>query len=324
MKTSVALCTYNGAKFLQQQLQSIYEQTHAVNEIIVCDDGSTDDTLQLLRAFQEQHPQVVQIHQNQQNLGGRKNFEKCFSLCTGDVIFFCDQDDVWHRDKVRKTVACFEEDKHCWALATDAQLIGETGEDLQKSFWESFNFLTSDTQPPVSSGLYDFVLRHHNIVAGAVLAVKKEAKPLIYPFHFPSNIWHDEWITIVLSCNGRLKLMEDKLVNYRIHGSQQAGVGKDSADLAGWTAKLKSEEALKGDPEFYLSHAWYTHQKVKELQIASPALKLDEIEKSLQLRLKDAKKNFLKQHHFLYRKARLMKWYKNSRFDTNLREVMAL
>jgi glycosyltransferase involved in cell wall biosynthesis len=97
---SVALCTYNGEEFLPKQLDSIKQQTCQVHELIVCDDGSRDATLTILEKFKDSVPFPVHIHQNSSNLGSSKNFEQCLQKCSGEIIFLCDQDDVWMPNKV--------------------------------------------------------------------------------------------------------------------------------------------------------------------------------------------------------------------------------
>lgn len=324
MKTSVALCTYNGEKYLSQQLESIFQQSHPVDEIIVCDDGSTDNTLSILESFLNIYPSVIKIHRNIENLGGRKNFEKCFNLCTGDVIFFCDQDDVWETNKVESTVRWFREDENCLAIATDARLIGEEGEDLQKSFWQSFVFSPNDLELLPVQGLYDFVLRYHNVVAGATLAVRKEATPYIYPFRFPLGVWHDEWIVVVLSSLGKLKLKEQKLIRYRLHSDQQAGVGKDTSDMVSWIEIIKSKDKLRAEPQAFLSHSWYSFQKVQQFKKVFNSLEINLLEDSLRQQLQEAKRSHLRQRGFLMRKAKLLKWFAGGQFRTSLKDVVVL
>ena len=324
VRTSVALCTFNGEKYLPQQLASIFQQEQAVDEVIVCDDGSSDETLSILESYQRDFPQAMKIFRNERNLGARRNFEKCFSLCTGDVIFFADQDDVWHTEKVQKTLAVFANDEACLAIATDACLIGEDGEDLHKGFWESFLFCAANSGTLFKEGLHEFVIKHHNVVAGAMLAVKKEAKPYLLPFRFPNNIWHDEWITIVLSCMGRMKLLDEKLVLYRSHSGQQMGVGSQSADLQSWVKTLRSEEILRSNPDFYLTHAWQSYQKTKQLQAGLPFLNLQPLSSLLYGRLQDAKRTFLNRQNFMARKGRLLKWCMEGRYATDWKEVITL
>ena len=87
MKTSVALCTFNGEKYLRKQLDSILEQTVAVDEIVVCDDLSTDATLSILNQYKETFPNIFKIHANEKNLRSVKNFEKAISLCENEIVF---------------------------------------------------------------------------------------------------------------------------------------------------------------------------------------------------------------------------------------------
>ena len=100
MKISVALCTYNGEKFLKKQIDSILSQTIKVDEIVVCDDRSQDGTHDILNGYQSQYPDVFRVFINDENLRSVKNFEKAISKCTGDLIFLSDQDDIWIPEKV--------------------------------------------------------------------------------------------------------------------------------------------------------------------------------------------------------------------------------
>ena len=108
-KISVALCTYNGEKYLHQQIDSILNQTVPVHEIVVCDDGSNDQTSKILTQYQTKFPEVFKIHFNTENLRSVKNFEKAISLCTGDIIFLSDQDDIWEENKVEVFIKYFDE-----------------------------------------------------------------------------------------------------------------------------------------------------------------------------------------------------------------------
>ena len=95
MKISIAFIVYNGAKYMHMQIDSILAQTHKVDEIIVCDDGSSDNTIEVLEEYKNMHPNLFFIHYNTQNLGPTKNIEKAIQACTGDIILLADQDDFW-------------------------------------------------------------------------------------------------------------------------------------------------------------------------------------------------------------------------------------
>lgn len=105
---SVALITFNGAKYLQEQLDSLAKQTVLPDELVVCDDCSTDATMEILHRFAESAPFPVRIFQNEKNLGWSANFHRAFFLCEKDVTFFCDQDDIWLPKKIEKMLSAFE------------------------------------------------------------------------------------------------------------------------------------------------------------------------------------------------------------------------
>ncbi len=107
---SVAMCTYNGAKFLPPQMESILAQTQAPDEMVVCDDGSTDGTVELLREFAAKAPFPVRIQQNSRNLGPAANFAQCMEMCGGEILVLADQDDVWFPYRLAETRAAFAAD----------------------------------------------------------------------------------------------------------------------------------------------------------------------------------------------------------------------
>src|SRR5688572_30528777 len=123
MKISVAMCTYNGADFLSDQLESIIAQSRPPDEIVVCDDGSTDETQTLLKQFAAASPVHVTLHFNEKNLGSVKNFEKAINLCTGDVIALSDQDDVWYADKLQLIENVFRAAPKAGLVFSDAEIV---------------------------------------------------------------------------------------------------------------------------------------------------------------------------------------------------------
>lgn len=110
LTASIAMCTYNGERYLQAQLQSILDQTRHPNELIICDDASRDSTLGIIETFAITAPFKVHIQKNVKNLGYVKNFEQAISLCTQDIVFLCDQDDVWVATKISEVLSRFEAD----------------------------------------------------------------------------------------------------------------------------------------------------------------------------------------------------------------------
>ena len=94
------MCTYNGERFIEKQIKSILEQSKAVDEIIICDDGSKDQTLAIAEKLLAESTVAYRIERNEEALGVVRNFQKAYQLCGGDLIFSCDQDDIWHEDKL--------------------------------------------------------------------------------------------------------------------------------------------------------------------------------------------------------------------------------
>lgn len=125
MKISIALATFNGGAYLQTQLDSLQRQTKLPDELVVCDDGSFDSTLQVLREFQATAPFPVAIHRNEATLGCVRNFERALSLCSGDVIFLCDQDDAWSPNKIAEMTAILQQDQTLQVLICDMTIADE-------------------------------------------------------------------------------------------------------------------------------------------------------------------------------------------------------
>ena len=123
MTLSVAMCTYNGSKFIQDQLNSIINQSRLIDEIIIYDDCSTDATVAIINEYIEKHPGLIQLFQNKKNLKSTKNFENAISQCTGEYIFLADQDDVWDYYKVEKIIAKFEGNETLEGIFTNGKLM---------------------------------------------------------------------------------------------------------------------------------------------------------------------------------------------------------
>lgn len=220
MKLSVALCTFNGEKFIEQQINSILNQSIKVDEIVVCDDQSTDKTVEILKKLQSENSAIV-IVENEINLRSTKNFQKAISLCTGDFIFLSDQDDVWNVQKVENTLTVFKENPLAEGVFSNANLIDENNAVFtNKTIWDSVFFLEKELKKPLN--FFDIIAKNGNVVTGATLCIKKEVKSFIVPFS-EENL-HDEWIATLLALRETLFYSKENLISYRIHNSQQVGM----------------------------------------------------------------------------------------------------
>ena len=221
MKTSVALCTYNGEKFLAQQLESILNQTVLVDEIVVCDDGSTDNTVSILENYRKEHPNTIKIYKNEKNLRSVKNFEKAISLCNNEIIFLSDQDDVWKENKVEKILIFFNENPNKNSVCTNGKGIDEQGRILDKlTIWDTPQILRNSN---IEVNFFNIIAYIENIATGAGMAFRKNIIGKIVPFPSHEGFHHDEWIALVTSHEKSFDMIDDKLFFYRVHPEQQVG-----------------------------------------------------------------------------------------------------
>lgn len=230
MKLSVALCTYNGERFLRAQLDSILNQTTPVDEIVVCDDVSTDTTRQILEEYREKYSAIFQIVYNEQNLRSNKNFEKAITLTTGDYIFLSDQDDIWVSDKVEKIMAAFQNNPTAEGIFTNADFIDENSNTINSNLdlWTNVNFFPFLDEK--KTDLFESLVYMGNFLTGATLCIKKEVKEFAIPFQTLPHFLHDEWLAFLLTQRQSLFYLDEYLIHYRLHSNQQIGVGKINSD----------------------------------------------------------------------------------------------
>lgn len=203
MKVSVAMATYNGEQFLGEQLKSLAEQTRLPDELIVTDDGSTDKTLKVLQQFAKTAPFEIRVVTNDTNLGFAQNFGKALSLCTGDVIMLCDQDDYWYKDKI-------------------ATMLDEMDVSPEISLFLCDTALTDEALRPIGAtklGLIrDYGLPDQAHVMGCCMAIRRALLQLALPI--PQSIpAHDNWIAQLGDEFGTSKRLELTLQYHRRHQS---------------------------------------------------------------------------------------------------------
>jgi glycosyltransferase involved in cell wall biosynthesis len=220
---SVALCTFNGEAFLARQLDSIKNQSRAVDEIIICDDRSEDRTPEIVLAFATDANVPVKWFHNPTRLGVTKNFEKAISLCSGEFIFLCDQDDVWARDKVATLLNNLQHSSAAMAFS-NAAVVGDDLSPLGYRLWDSIWFDAAEQRRMKAGGALPVLLKHA-IAAGSTLVFRSKYLPLILPIPDLPNS-HDIWITQLLACVGAIEPVDRDLIQYRLHGANQVGMRK--------------------------------------------------------------------------------------------------
>ena len=222
MKLSVAMCTYNGADFLSDQLESIIAQSRLPDEIVVCDDGSTDETQSLLKQFATTSPVPVSLYFNEKNLGSVKNFEKAINLCSGDVIALSDQDDVWRADKLELIEDAFYKSPKAGVVFSDAEIVDENLKSLERKMWDDIGF-DAHKRKLVRSGRALDVLITGWTVTGATMAFRSEFIKLSLPIPDGIAMIHDGWIALTVASVAGVVMIEEPLIKYRQHGRQQIG-----------------------------------------------------------------------------------------------------
>ena len=247
MTISVAMCTYNGARYIQEQLTSILAQTRKVDEIVICDDGSKDDTLEIIKHTTQSSSVNIRLVQNKENLGFFRNFLQAISLCTGDIIFLSDQDDVWRDDKVEKICDWFNSHVGKDVVFTDALLIDDHNHDFTNdTLWERVGF-DAHMRKYFDDGYAQEIWTINNRATGATMAFRKsfvEGKDLS-SYNLPV---HDYIISLLAVIEDSCGYINDTLTFYRIHSGQTIGAAEYApylySPLRAYTIELDNVDCL--------------------------------------------------------------------------------
>lgn len=209
---SIALCTYNGERFLATQLDSLLAQDHARLEIIVFDDASTDGTFALLQAYAAADSRF-RLFRNETNIGHRRNFEQALAACTGDFIAPCDQDDIWMPDKISALLRFVG---YCSAVYCDSLLIDESGRSLGIRVSQRLHRY---------SGRDPAVFLFFNCASGHAMLLKRETVRRALPF--PDIEAYDWWLAFVATSMEGIGYLDRVLVHYRRHAAAVTNLGRD-------------------------------------------------------------------------------------------------
>ncbi|WP_347218640.1 glycosyltransferase [Chryseobacterium sp.] len=223
MKISVALCTYNGEKYIAEQLESILNQAQPVYEIIICDDNSNDDTLRIISHYENQFPDVIKVYENPKNLGYVGNFEKAMTLCTGDLVLLCDQDDRWYVDKTTAIGEIFEKHPHIDIVCHNIKLFGETVNPSETiTYWDLDSTSPDDfTQP---QDIIKRILYQGNMFPGMSTAIRNTFLKKHLPLKKINPVVIHDYELLLLAADKDAIWMDEKILGeYRIHPNQSIG-----------------------------------------------------------------------------------------------------
>jgi glycosyltransferase involved in cell wall biosynthesis len=219
-KVSILLATYYpNEKFLYKQLISISQQTYPNLELLVCDDSGDKNQHEIITNILKRTIGSVpyRILKNNRNLGSNKTFEKLTLEATGEYISYCDQDDIWEIDKIEKLVNEMKENDSS-LIYSDLSII-DAKDDLIKSSFKKMNFRLKH----INGDSCFFRLVRRNSVTGCTVLIKADIAKNACPFPESKLYPHDHWLSIFSSVNGRIGYVNEPLVKYRIHGSNQIG-----------------------------------------------------------------------------------------------------
>ena len=256
---SVCLATYNGEKYLKEQLDSIKKQTYKNFELIVQDDLSKDKTLEILQNYEGLD---IQIYKNKKNMGYIKNFESLLKKASGEYIAICDQDDIWEPNKLEILINNIKENS---LIYSDSLLIDGYGNSLHKTLSQKLknNFIDSYS---ALNFLYD------NSVSAHAMLFKRELLQHIFPF--PKTTYFDAWIAANAANTGSVKYIDKTLVMYRQHSTNTLGNVKKT--------KNKIRKTLKNKVQKKEQEVKNTLEKIKEF-VKISSLKKDDLKLLLTL-----------------------------------------
>jgi glycosyltransferase involved in cell wall biosynthesis len=243
---SVLLAVYNGGRYLPALLDSLLAQEFPPCEILACDDGSTDDSLAILRAYAQRSSVPIRIHQNAQNLGYRDNFWHGIPLCEGRYIAFCDQDDVWLPEKLRKMSEAIIQHHQPHFLFSDCALVDASLRPLGIAGL-SYSGISPEKKGLIHSSRLAEVLIERPCITGMTMVVRKD---LLLQLPRPvSDIPHDYLISAALSLGKNYVFLDEPLVLYRQHDANVIGMSgkkkpRKRQGFACWTLEILSRDVI--------------------------------------------------------------------------------
>jgi glycosyltransferase involved in cell wall biosynthesis len=212
-KVSVVLCTYNGSGYLDKQLDSILNQTYAIDEIVIVDDCSTDSTRQILNQYQDKYKEI-KLFINDNNLGSNMSFKYAISLASNNYMALCDQDDIWYNDKIEIQMnsvlnSGYDLDKRPLVVFHDLCLIDKDDNVTNKSFWKLHKF---------NANSFTFKkLLLFNIVTGCTCLINKSMRDEMVKSDMKDVIMHDYLIALIGYGFGNSIFINEPLMYYRSH-----------------------------------------------------------------------------------------------------------
>lgn len=220
-KIDILLATYNGEKYVREQIESILNQTYTNFNLLISDDVSKDNTVSILKEY-EQKDSRVKVFVQEKNLGYIRNFEFLLKNITSKYYMLSDQDDFWLPEKVEKSYKKISEENLDLAFC-DLEVVNEKLETIYPSFWK---YLKIDNKVKYDDYRTEYL---YNCATGCTIIARNKFMDKILPVPYKSEYMpHDYWIALVVAVNGKIGHIDDKLIKYRQHSNNQIGTEKTS------------------------------------------------------------------------------------------------
>lgn len=205
MKISICLAMYNGANYIALQIRSILDQLGQSDEVVIVDDCSQDESVQIVNSFGDSR---IRLIRNDSNLGILATFERALRESAGDILFLSDQDDIWRSDKIERVVSVFASDPAITMVVSDARVIDAAGDITARSFFGQ--------RGAFSAGILHNLAK--NKYLGCTMAFRRSMLDYFLPVP-PDVPMHDMWFGLLNGIYGRTAFIDETLISYRRHGN---------------------------------------------------------------------------------------------------------
>lgn len=271
---SVAMATYNGEKYILEQIESIYNQTLPANEVIICDDGSTDKTVNIINEFIKKHnlEGKWKLYRNENSLGFIKNFLKAISLTNGDIIFLSDQDDIFLHNKFEIMVKFFKNKNECKVLNANYSIIDTNSKNVK-----SFRKLAPTRKKPYNKLSFKEYLYYSNY-PGFSMAFKKDVREVLKEININNVYGHDIMINLLgVEMEGCYEI-NDILSLYRIHNNNTSGAG---SIISNTNINSRINQKNKELDEYEKLQNFCVENSVKNIDVNFLKFRINELEKRI-------------------------------------------
>lgn len=256
MKVSVALATYNGQEYILEQLDSLRKQTVLPDEVIICDDCSTDNTYSIIREYIKNYTLTKwKVVRNSYNIGYIQNFKRSLSMTSGDIIYLCDQDDIWCSNKIAMMNYILCHNDNIKLLGTAVELIDDKTRKISKNKFESKKIQSVNF----------FQIHEENFSQGCTMAIRREIVDKYINTSVFDNIPHDWALSIIASCENGVFYLPNPLVCYRLHNNNTIGLNKQTGIFHNKKDQIKSLNLRKKICMYALSNSSLNKQILNKL-----------------------------------------------------------